>query len=169
MARSDSTQSVTREAVLDLIGEVWAGHAAEALAALRAGDFTKAHVLAAEQLAWQQENADREEAERDAMRDPGPQARHAQIIRMQIEGFAKSIENRAEWLRRLAVELDRHARRARTVGTPDFQGGSFANNLAWFAAQVQHDVISVLPNLALDGLTGNAYDIDSQRAQGGES
>lgn len=74
--------------------------------------------------------------------------------------FTKGIRMRGERLRRLADELDRQADRSLTVGTPDWQGSDMANNAAWFASQVQHEVVSVLPNLLLDQLTTDARDLD---------
>lgn len=74
--------------------------------------------------------------------------------------FAEGIRDRANLLRDVADELDRRADKVAAIGTPDFRGVEFADNAAWIASQVQHEVIGILPNLTLDHLTVMAHDID---------
>lgn len=83
-------------------------------------------------------------------------------VKTQVELFAKGIRTRARLLRDLADDLDRHANRAELIGDPDFKGPEFSRNLAWFASNVQNDVMNALPNLRLGQLTTDAHDIDEQ-------
>jgi hypothetical protein len=85
------------------------------------------------------------------------------LIALRIAGYADGIRRRAITLRELADELDREAARAEKLGTPEYGGAEFSNNMAWIASQVQHHVISALPNLRLDQLTTDAHDIDDMR------
>jgi hypothetical protein len=85
------------------------------------------------------------------------------IIALMIASYSGGIRKRAVALRRLADELDREAARAEKLGTPEYGGAEFSDNMAWIASQVQGHVISALPNLRLDQLTTDAHDIDSMR------
>jgi hypothetical protein len=86
-------------------------------------------------------------------------------ILTQTTHYAEGIRSRAQRLRTLADDLDCEADRVATIGTPEFRGGEFANNLGWIASQVQHHVIAALPNLRLEQLTTDAQQIDAQRGQ----
>jgi acyl-CoA reductase-like NAD-dependent aldehyde dehydrogenase len=85
------------------------------------------------------------------------------FLTIRSESYARSIRKRAESLRKLADEIDRAADAVARVGTPEYRGAPFANNLAWIAHEVQHAVLNAIPNLNLDALTTAAYDIDSTR------
>ena len=80
--------------------------------------------------------------------------------KIQHEHFIEAVRERAERLRRLAADIDRIADRAATVHTPGFRGWSGADNLAYAAASVVHEVMSTLPNLTFDTLINEAQRID---------
>jgi hypothetical protein len=77
--------------------------------------------------------------------------------------FAATIRKKAQALRDAADDIDRRADRTFLVGTDQFRGAEFADNFAWVAHEVQHDVMTALFNLHLDSLTTDAYDLDSMR------
>ena len=89
----------------------------------------------------------------------------ADFLTIRSESFAQSVRKRADQLRALADDLDRSADAVARVGTPEYRGAKFANNLAWIASQVQRAVLQAIPNLNLDGLTTTAHDIDSARSE----
>lgn len=83
------------------------------------------------------------------------------LVKLTRERYADKIRNRARTLRALADEVDRIADRVLTVDTPDFTGPAYANNLAWMAHTVQHEIINAVPNLGLAQLTSAAWDYET--------